>query len=76
MEVGDQDGKARDEADTSKATTPPRCEGKWGSKVSEADQVKHPLAGGQWEGLSAVRKGGEIRIEVHPSQYSVGNEQY
>ena len=34
--------------------------------MSEADQVEHVLAGGQWEGLGAVRKGGEIRIEVRP----------
>ena len=34
--------------------------------MSEADQVEHVLAGGQWEGLGVVRKGTEIHIEVRP----------
>ena len=59
-EVGDQGDKVRDEADACNTSTLPWSKGKRGSKVSEVDQVEHPLAGGQWEGLGAVRKGGEI----------------
>ena len=47
--------------------------GKWGSKVAEANQVKHQLAGGQWEGLGVVRKGGEIRIKVRSGLCTIGN---
>ena len=42
----------------------PQSDRKWGTKVSEVDQVEHPLTGGQWEGLGAIRKGAEIHIEV------------
>ena len=58
--------KAREEAATDKAASPPRSAKKRASKVSEAEQVEHILAGGEWEGLGAVRKGAEIRIEVRP----------
>ena len=75
-EVGDQGDKVRDKANAGKTSTLPWSEGRQGSKVSEAEQVEHPLAGGQWEGLRAVRKGGEIQIEVHPSRYGVRNGQY
>ena len=47
--------------------------GKQGSKVAEADQVEHQLAGGQWEGLGAVRKGGEICIQVRSGLRIIGN---
>ena len=76
LEVGNQGDKVRNEADAGKVSTLPRSTGKQGSKVSEADQVKHQLAGGQWEGLRAVRKGGEIRIKVRSGLYSIGNGQY
>ena len=76
LEVGDQGNKARNEADAGKVSMPPRSTGKQGSKVSEADQVEHQLAGGQWEGLRAVHKGGEIRIKVRSGLYSIGNGQY
>src|SRR6266481_8834553 len=33
-------------------------------KVVQDDQTAHPLIGGVWEGLGAVRKGVEIRIKV------------
>src|SRR6266481_6304055 len=33
-------------------------------KVVQDDQTAHALIGGVWEGLGAVRKGGEIRIKV------------
>ncbi len=33
-------------------------------KVVQDDQTAHPLIGGVWEGLGAVRKGGEIQIKV------------
>ena len=68
--------RGREEAETGKAASPPRSVKKRVSKVSEADQVEHVLAGGQWEGLGAVRKGGEIRIEVHPRQCRIGNGRY
>ena len=76
LEVGDQGDKARNEANAGTASTLPRSMGKWGSKVSEADQIEHLLAGGQWEVLRVVRKGREIRIEVRLRQYSIGNRQY
>ena len=75
-EVHNQGDTARNEADTDKASTPPWSMGKRGSKVSEADQVEHQLAGGQWEGLGAVRKGGEIRIKVHSGLCGIGNRRY
>ena len=75
-EVGNQGDMVRNEADAGKASTLPRSMGKRGSKVSEADQVEHQLAGGQWEGLGAVRQGREIRIKVRSGLYSIGNGQY
>ena len=75
-EVGDQGDKVRNEADAGKASTPPRSMGKWGSKVSEANQVEHQLAGGQWEGLGVVHKGGEICIKVHSGLCGIGNGRY
>ena len=66
VDAGDEGDKAREEAVTDKAASLPRSTKKRASKVSEADQVEHVLARGQWEGLGAVRKGAEIRIEVHP----------
>ena len=75
-EVGNQGNKARNEADAGKVFMLPRSMGKWGSKVSEANQIEHQLAGGQWQGLGAVHKGGEIHIEVCPRWYSIGNGRY
>ena len=75
-EVSDQGDTARNEADADKASTPPQSTGKRGSKVSKADQVKHQLAGGQWEGLGAVCKGGEICIKVHSGLCGIGNGRY
>ena len=75
-EVGDQGDTTRNEADADKASTPPRSTGKRGSKVSEADQVEHQLAGGQWEGLGVVRKGGEIRIKVCLGLCGIRNGRY
>ena len=72
-EIGDRGDKAREEADTGKASSPPQSMRKWVSKVSEADQVEHILAGGQWEGLGAVCKGGEIHIEVRPRPNRIKN---
>lgn len=63
-EVGDSGDKMGDKADDGKTATPPQSEGKRGSKVLEADQIEHPLTGGQWEGLSAICKGGELHVEV------------
>ena len=60
-------GHRENKADDCKTAMLPQSEGKRGTKVSEVDQVKHPLAGGQWEGLGTIRKGGEIRIEVWAS---------
>jgi hypothetical protein len=37
-------------------------------KVVQDDQTEHPLIGGAWEGMGAVRKGGEIRIAVSAPQ--------
>ena len=76
MEVGDEDDKAREEAEMGKAASLPRSVKKRVSKVSEADQVEHILAGGQWEGLGAVRKGGEICIQVRPRPRRTGNSRY
>ena len=75
-EVGDQGDTARNKADAGKVSTLPRSMGKWGSKVSKANQVEHQLAGGQWEGLRAVRKGGEIRIKVCSGLCSIRNGRY
>ena len=75
-EVGNQGDKARNEANAGKASMLPQSMGKQGSKVSEADQIEHLLAGGQWEGLGAVCKGGEIHIEVHLRRYSIRNGRY
>ena len=65
-----------EEATTDKAASLPRSAKKQVSKVSEADQVEHILARGQWEGLGAVRKGGEIRIQVRPRPCRTRNCQY
>ena len=67
-EVGDQGNKARNEA-----SMLPQSMGKRGSKVSNVDQIEHLLAGGQWEGLGVVHKGGEIHIEVRPRQCRIRN---
>ena len=75
-EVGNQGDMARNKANASKVSTPPQSTGKRGSKVSEANQVKHQLAGGQWEGLGVVCKGGEIHIKVRSGLCSIGNGQY
>ena len=72
-EIGDGGDKVREEADMGKASSPLRSMRKRVSKVSEADQVEHVLAGGQWEGLGAVRKGGEIHIEVRPRPNRIEN---
>ena len=76
LEVGDQGDKVRNEANVGKVSTPPRSMGNQGSKVSEANQIEHQLAGGQWEGLRAGHKGREIHIEVRPRWYSIRNRQY
>ena len=76
VDAGDEGDKAREEAEMDKAALPPRSTKKQVSKVSEADQVEHILAGGQLEGLGAVRKGGEIRIEVRPRPHRIGNGRY
>ena len=73
VEASDEGDKAREEAEMGKAASPPRSAKKWVSKVSEADQVEHVLARGQWEGLGAVCRGGEIRIEVCLRQHRIGN---
>ena len=66
VDTSDEGDKAREEAETDKAASLLRSAKKRVSKVSEADQVEHILARGQWEGLGAVRKGGEICIEARP----------
>ena len=71
VDAGKEGDKAREEAVMDKAALPPRSTKKWASKVSEADQVEHILAGGQWEGLGAVCKGAEIRIEVRPRRLRI-----
>ena len=73
VDVGDEGDKVREEATMGKAASPPRSAKKWVSKVSEADQVEQILAGGQWEGLGVVRKGGEIHIEVRPRLHRIRN---
>ena len=72
VDAGNEGDKVREEAATDKAALPPQSAKKWASKVSEADQVEHILARGQWEGLGAVRKGAEIRIEVCPRRLKIG----
>ena len=72
VDAGEEGDKVREEAATDKATLLLRSAKKRASKVSEADQVEHILAGGQWEGLGAVRKGTEIHIEVCPGQLRIG----
>ena len=47
VDVGDEGDKVREEAATGEAASPPRSVKKQVSKVSEADQVEHILAGGQ-----------------------------
>ena len=76
VDASDEGDKAREEAETDKAALPLRSAKKRVSKVSEVDQVEHILAGGQWEGLGAVRKGGEIRIEVRLRPHRIGNGRY
>ena len=66
-EAGDPVDKAGDKADEGKRATPPWSKGKKGSKVAEANQLEQLPSGGQWEGLGAIHKGGEIRIEVSTS---------
>ena len=73
VDASNEGVKARKEAETDKAASPLQSAKKQVSKVSEADQVEHILAGGQWEGLGAVCKGGEIRIEVRPRPHRIGN---
>ena len=51
VDAGNEGDKVREEAVMDKAASPPRSVKKRASKVSEADQVEHVLAGGQWEGL-------------------------
>ena len=38
-------------------------------KVAHRDLVEHELVGGSWEGIGAMRKGGEIRIGVSSPFY-------
>ena len=76
VDTGEGGDKAGEEAATDKAASPPRSAKKRASKVSEADQVEHILAGGKCEGLGAVRKGAEIRIEVRPGRLRVGQRGY
>ena len=66
-EAGDPVDKVGDKANEGKRAMPPRSEGGKGSKVAEADQMEHVLSGGQWEGLGAIRKGGEIHVKVSMS---------
>lgn len=65
--TGDLGDKVGDKADEDKTDAPPQSDGERGTKVLEADQVKHPLKGGQWEGLGAIHKVAEIHIEVRVS---------
>ena len=76
MDTGDEGDKVREEAEMDKAASPPRSAKKRVSKVLEVDQVEHILAGGQWEGLGAVRKGREICIEVCPRLHRIRNGRY
>ena len=73
VDAGDEGDKAREETTMDKAASLPRSAKKRVSKVSEVDQVEHILAGGQWEGLGVVRKGGEICIQVRPRLRRTGN---
>ena len=66
-EAGDPVDNVGDKADKGKRATPPWSEGRKGSKAAEADQMEHLLSGGQWEGLGAICKGGEICVEVSMS---------
>ena len=59
VDAGNEGEKAREEAETDKAASPPRSAKKQVSKVSEADQVEHILARGQWEGLGASQGRGD-----------------
>ena len=61
-EASDPVNKVGDKANEGKRATLPQSEGRKGSKVAEANQMEHLLSGGQWEGLRAIRKGGEIRV--------------
>ena len=47
--TGSQSGESEmgDKANESRMDVLPQSNGKWGTKVSEADQVKHPLTGGR-----------------------------
>ena len=65
LEVGNLGDKMGDEANDGKTYVLLQSEGKRGTKVLEADQVEHPLTGGQWEGLSTIRKGAEICVKVY-----------
>ena len=76
VDTSDEGDKAREETVMDKAASLPRSTKKRVSKVSEADQVEHILAGGQWEGLGVVRKGGEICIQVRPRPHRTGNRRY
>ena len=76
VDVSDEGDKAREEAAMGEAASPLRSAKKRVSKVSEADQVEHILAGGQWEGLGAVRKGREIHIQVRPRPHRTRNCRY
>jgi len=38
-------------------------------KVAHRDLVEHELVGDSWEGIGAVRKGGQIRIGVSSPSY-------
>ena len=67
-EAGDQVDQVGDKANKGKRVTPPQSEGRKGPKVAEANQMEHLLSGGQWEGLSFIHKGGEIRVEVSMSR--------
>ena len=63
-EAEDTGGTAADDANQERADATPEAEVKRGTKVLEADQVEHPLPGGRWEGLGAVRKGAQIHMRV------------
>ena len=76
VDASDEGDKVREETAMEKAASPPRSTKKRVSKVSEADQVEHILAGGQWEGLGAVHKGRKIRIQVRPRPHRTGNRRY
>ena len=67
LEAGNPVDQVGDKANEGKRVMPPQSKGRKGSKVAEADQMEHLLSGGQWEGLSAIHKGGEIRVKVSTS---------